>query len=195
MGGIGALGALGAGGAALSGLVATGAVALDVGWGRTRRQLGPMEMEIAAPRPVVFDAVASPYRRTPQAMASKLRVLERGEDMVLAAHFTPLPGGLKATTIETVRFEAPARISFRLARGPVPHVEETFDLDELDGGRTRLRYRGEMGVDLWAAGRWWGAVVARKWERTVAGSLEELRAEAERVAAVGGEGAATRAGR
>ena len=44
--------------------------------------------------------------------------------MILAAHFTEVLGGLKAKTVETVRFERPERISFRLVRGPVPHVIE-----------------------------------------------------------------------
>ena len=121
-----AIAALGGGGLGVYGLAATGALSLDLGWGRTRQRLGPQELTIAAPRSVVFDVVADPYLdRTPRAMAAKFKVLERGTDMVLAAHFTPLPGGMKATTVETVRFERPERISFRLARGPVPHVEET----------------------------------------------------------------------
>jgi hypothetical protein len=38
--------------------------------------------------------------------------------MVLAAHFTPVKCGV-TTTLETVRFERPNRIDFRLVRGPV----------------------------------------------------------------------------
>jgi hypothetical protein len=50
---------------------------------------------MAAPREVVFDVIAEPYLgRAPRALADKLRVLERGGDMVLAAHFTPLGGRL-----------------------------------------------------------------------------------------------------
>jgi hypothetical protein len=58
-------------------------------------------------------------RRAPRALADKLRVLERGSDMVLAAHFTP-----------------PRRAA--------------------------------------------GALVARRWEQTVAASLAAVKAEAER---------------
>ncbi|MET7297981.1 hypothetical protein [Embleya sp. NPDC005575] len=58
-------------------------------------------------------------------MREKVRVPERGTDMVLAAHATPVPGGrLTATTTETVRFTRPDRVGFRLVRGPVPTVVE-----------------------------------------------------------------------
>ena len=46
--------------------------------------------------------------------------------------------------------------------------------------RDGVEYRGELGTDLWALGAWWGAVVAPSWERTVAGSLNAIRTEAER---------------
>ncbi|MGH9121919.1 MAG: SRPBCC family protein, partial [Acidimicrobiales bacterium] len=128
----------------------------------------------------VFDVIAAPYlQRTPQAMSAKLQVLERGSDMVLAAHHTPVTAGIVATTVETVRFSAPERVDFRLARGPVPEVKETFLLSEVGGG-TRLDYGGELAADFWALGRWWGTQVARKWEETVCTSLGSIKAEAER---------------
>jgi hypothetical protein len=74
-------------------------------------------------REQVFDLIAEPYLgRAPRALADKVRVLERGSDMVLAAHFTPLGGrlGLVAQPVETVRFIRPERLDFRLVRGPVP---------------------------------------------------------------------------
>src|SRR5258708_24923592 len=72
-------------------LVVTGKVTLDTGWGRRVRPLGPLTVEIAAPPPVVFDVIAAPYLgRTPRAMAAKLRVVDRGGDMVLAEHYTPV---------------------------------------------------------------------------------------------------------
>jgi hypothetical protein len=124
--------------------------------------------------------VAEPYLgRTTRVVAAKLRVLERGSDMVLAEHFTPLPGGLVATTTETVTFERPDRIRFRLVRGPVPDVREEFVLAEAED-LTRLEYRGELAADLWALGQGWAKVVARKWEATVKESLGSIRAEAER---------------
>lgn len=163
-------------------LVSRGAVTVDLGIGRTVRPLGPIDIRIEAPREVVFDVVSAPYLgRTPRALESKLRVVERGGDMVLAAHFTQLRG-LVATTVETVRFEAPSRVDFRLVRGPVPSVVEQFLLHE-DGDATAFEYRGELGTDFWAAGRLWGNLVARKWERTVRTSLEAVKTEAERRAA------------
>src|ERR671936_148613 len=131
----------------------TGACPLDLGIGRRVRPLGPQVVDMAAPREVVFDVVAEPYLgRTPRTLADKLRVLERGSDMVLAAHFTPLGDrlGLVAQTVETVRFTRPERVDFRLVRGPVPHVVEAFVLTEQPGGTgTRLIYDGEIGADLW----------------------------------------------
>jgi hypothetical protein len=162
----------------------TGALSIDLGVGRRVRPLGPQLVEMAAPRELVFDVLAEPYLgRAPRAVADKLRVLERGGDMALAAHFTPLGGrlGLVAQTVETVRFTRPERVDFRLVRGPVPHVVEAFVLTEQAGGAgTRLAYDGEIGADLWQAGQRWCDLVARQWEQTVAASLATVKAEAER---------------
>ncbi len=174
-----------AGGAAAVGFawLRSGALTLDVGIGRSVRTLGPISRHIRAPREEVFDVIAQPYLgRTPRAMASKLRVLERGSDMVLAEHFTPTGAGRVSTTLETVRFEPPHRVSFRLVRGPVPHVTEAFELESVDDGTT-LRYTGEMGTDFWGLGRAWGKRVAKVWEAAVETSLDSISAEAERRAA------------
>ena len=173
--------AAGAGGAAALtwALVVRGALSVDLGMGRRLRPLGPVLIRITAPRETVFDVIAAPYLGpTPRALGSKLEVLERGEDLVLAAHHTPAYG-LVATTVETVRFERPERIHFRLVRGPVPHVLETFTLREAASG-TELVYTGELGTDLWDLGRLWGAAVARTWQETVRESLADVKAEAER---------------
>src|SRR5438132_1335826 len=80
--------------------VATGRLSVDLGIGRRKRALRPIELDVAAPRQVVFDVIAEPYLgRTPRAMAGKLRVLERGGDLVLAEHRTPIGGGLTAITV------------------------------------------------------------------------------------------------
>jgi hypothetical protein len=160
-------------------LATRGALTVDVGVGRRVRPLGPMLFTIGAPPELVFDVIAAPYlAKTPRAMHNKLEVLERATDMVLAAHFTPTALGT-TTTVETVRFERPHRVSFRLVRGPVPHVTETFELRATATG-TELEYRGELGTDLWTAGAWWGALVARTWEQTVRQSLDGVREESER---------------
>jgi hypothetical protein len=166
-------------------LVATGAVTIDTGIGRSVRALGPVTWRIAAPPDVVFDVVADPYLgRTPRALRDKLEVWERGSDMALAAHFTPTCVG-KATTVETVRFEAPSRIDFRVVRGPVPHVTESFVLSPIESG-TEISWSGVLGTDFWALGRWWGNKVARAWEAAVRKSIEAVRVEAERRAGSGG---------
>jgi hypothetical protein len=159
-------------------LVARGALTLDLGVGRRTRRLGPIEVRIAAPRDIVFDVIEGPYRRTPRAMAGKLRVWERGADVVLAEHFTKL-GPLTASTLELVRFERPERITFRLVRGPVPHAVEIYELRELDG-ETRFVYSGELGADFWALGGLVADRAAPLWERAVADSLEAVVTEAER---------------
>lgn len=163
------------------GSLVRGDLTLDTGWGRTLRPLGPLEFEFPAPRETVFDLIAAPYSiRAPRAFAEKVQVIERGTDMVLAAHRTPVRRGLEAVTLETVRFERPHKINFRLVRGPVPHVTESFELQE-QGRRAKLVYRGEMGADFWAIGRWWCDMVAQKWEAAVKTSLESVREETERL--------------
>jgi hypothetical protein len=164
-------------------LVVAGDLTLDTGIGRRVQPLGPLSRTMAAPRETVFDVISSPYLgRTPRAMTGEIEVLERGSDMVLAAHRTPVGRGMIATTVETVRFERPERVTFRLLRGPVPYVVESFTLTAVDGS-TRLDYEGELGTDLGALGLWWGKQVARKWVATVDASLARIAGEAERRAA------------
>lgn len=173
-----------AAGAGLYLSMATGRVALDLGAGRRHQPLGPLSVDIDASQAIVFDVIAAPYLgKTPRAMSDKVRVLERGTDMVLAEHFTPMGEGFwrrfSTTTVETVRFVQPTRVDFRLVRGPVASVTETFELHDLDG-RTRLDYTGELGTDGWGVGRAWGQVVASRWVATVAESFQSITAEAER---------------
>lgn len=173
------LGVAAAGGVSVLRALAQGALTIDTGIGRSVQPLGPLSWTIAALPEDVFDVIAEPYLgRTPRALEKKLQVWERGSDMVLAAHFTPQSTGM-TTTVETVRFERPSRVEFRLVRGPVPHVSESFDLAPT-GGNTVLTWEGELGTDFWAAGRWWGARVARAWEHAVRLSLDSICAEAER---------------
>lgn len=160
-------------------LFARGALTIDVGVGRRVRPLGPRSWDIRAPREVVFDVIAGPYlEQTPRGLDDKLHVWMRGSDVVLAEHRTPVRCGV-TTTVETVKFERPLRIDFRLVRGPVPHVVESFVLDAADGG-TRLTWDGELGTDFWALGSRWGDLVARAWEKAVDASLRAVTTEAER---------------
>lgn len=162
-------------------LIVTGKLTLDTGWGRRVRPLGPLSVEIAAPAATVFDVIAIPYLgRTPRAMSGKLKVIQRGADMVLAEHYTPVHWGrLTATTLETITFDRPRRIACRLVRGPVPELSEEFALTE-SSGMTRLDYSGELGTDLGAAGEWWADRVAAAWEGAVRSSFKAIKAEAER---------------
>ncbi|MHB8662877.1 MAG: SRPBCC family protein [Acidimicrobiales bacterium] len=167
-------------GAATYRAVVAGKLTLDTGRGRRLQPLGPLTVQIAAPREIVFDVIAAPYlKRTPRAMADEIEVVERGADMVLAAHHTPIGRRTVATTVEIVRFERPEIVAFRLVRGPVPHVVERFVLSDV-AGSTRLEYTGELGTDFGFVGQRWGQVVARRWVATVATSLVGIGEEAER---------------
>jgi hypothetical protein len=178
-----ALGILGAG-IGLYALLVRGSLTVDLGVGRSVRPLGPFTWQIGAPCELVFEVISDPYLgRTPRALESKLRVVERGEDMVLAEHFTRI-GPVVTTTVETVRFEPPEEVHFRLVRGPVPYVVERFRLRATEQG-AELEYSGELGTDLWTVGELWGAAVARRWEAAVRDSLQTVKAEAERRAARG----------
>jgi hypothetical protein len=167
-------------------LLVSGKLTIDTGVGRRIRPLGPFSVQIAASATTVFDVITAPYLgRTPRAMAAHLRVLERGKDMVLAEHYTPLyRGRFTAVTLETVIFDRPGRVSFRLVRGPVPHVAEEFALTE-HHGMTTLAYSGELGTDFGIAGQWWARRVAPAWEGAVRASFTSIRAEAERRASHG----------
>ena len=158
---------------------ASGAVTVDSGVGRRVRELGPVTWKIAADRETVFDVIASSYLgKTPRSMKDRLEVWERGTDMVLAAHYTKVKCGV-TSTVETVHFERPDRINFRLVRGPVPHVRESFVLEAAENGSTLTR-EGELGTDYGALGALWGDVVARSWERAVHSSMKAITSEAER---------------
>lgn len=159
-----------------------GALTVDVGIGRRTIVLGPLVVEIDAPRDLVFEVIAAPYLGSAGPASDHIEVLERGSDLVVAAHRTPTAGGLAAVTVEAVGFRAPEEVTFRLLRGPVPYVTERFALEEVDG-RTRLRYEGELGTDFWAAGAAWGRIVRRIWVRTVERSLADVRQRSEARAA------------
>ena len=176
-----AVGAAGLLGAAF--LLSRGRLHLDVGWGRSLHSLGPIVLSIDAPRELVFEHLAAPYLgRIPSALRRKLTIVEREGNLVVAEHRTPLPL-MDAVTVEAVRFEPPARVAFRLLRGPVPHVTEEFLLEEAGAG-TRFTYRGELGADLWLLGRWYGGRIVRPaWEGVVRQTLDETKAAVEEHAA------------
>lgn len=175
----GAAGLVGTATAAYLGLV-TGRVTLDLGVGRRSRPLGPLTIDVAAPRDIVYAVAAAPYaERRPRALSEKVDIWDRSENVVLAAHRTSVGRGLTVVTVETVTFDPPRRIGFRLLRGPVPHVAESFEFEPSPTG-TQLVYTGELGTDLWRLGERWGDVVAGAWVRAVRASLDSIRVEAER---------------
>jgi hypothetical protein len=162
-------------------LLAMGRLHLDLGWGRSIHELGPIEIRVAAPRDLVFEMLREPYLgHTPR--ASGIEVLARGEDLAVAVHHTKVHF-YTARTIEVIEFEPPARIAFRHLAGPVPYAVEEFALEEAEGA-TDLRYGGEVGIDFFflgrIAGRHW---VRPQWERAVRGHIDDLTRRAEVLAA------------
>jgi hypothetical protein len=162
-------------------LLAMGRLHLDLGWGRSFHELGPIEIRIAAPRDLVFELISAPYLgRTPG--SSGIEVLARGEDLAVAAHLTKVHF-YTARTVEAVKFDPPDRVGFRHLSGPVPHAVEEFVLTESEG-ETELRYDGEVGIDFYFLGRLAGRHWVRpQWERAVREDLEDLRQRAEQLAA------------
>jgi hypothetical protein len=162
-------------------LLAMGRLTLDVGWGRSVHPLGPITFPIEAARDLVFEIIAAPYTgRAPS--DSGIDVLARGGELVVAAHLTRVHF-YTARTVEIVEFEPPSRVGFRHLAGPVPYAVEQFELDE-SGGRTELRYTGQVGIDFFVLGRlaarYW---VRPQWERAVREHLEDVKGSAEQRAA------------
>jgi uncharacterized protein YndB with AHSA1/START domain len=161
-------------------LLAMGRLHLDLGWGRSLHDVGPITVSIDAPRELVFDVIAAPYLgRTPR--GSGIDVIARGDDLAVAAHHTRVHF-YTARTVEVVEFEPPSRVRFRHLTGPVPHAVEEFRLEEAGDG-TELRYEGELGIDFFVlgliAGRYW---VRPQWERVVREHLEDLTRRSEQLA-------------
>jgi hypothetical protein len=161
-------------------LLAMGRLHLDLGWGRSLHELGPITVPIAAPRELVFEIIAAPYLgRTPG--GSGIEVVARSDALVVATHHTKIHF-YTARTVEVLDFEPPTRVGFRHLTGPVPHAVEEFALEEI-GEDTELRYAGELGIDFFVlgriAGRYW---VRPQWERVVREHLEDLKQRAEQTA-------------
>jgi hypothetical protein len=162
-------------------LLAMGRLTLDLGWGRSVHPLGPITFQFEAPSDLVFEIITAPYTgRAPS--DSGIDVLARSDVLVVAAHHTKVHF-YTARTVEIVEFEPPRRVGFRHLAGPVPHAIERFELDA-SGGRTELRYTGEVGIDFFVLGRlaarhW----VRPQWERAVREHLEDVKGSAEERAA------------
>jgi hypothetical protein len=158
-------------------LLAMGRLHLDLGWGRSFHEVGPITVRIAAPRELVFEIASAPYAGRASG-GSGIDVIARAEGLAVAAHHTPVHF-YTARTVEAVELEPPGRIGFRHLTGPVPHAVEEFRLQVVDG-QTELRYSGELGIDFFVLGRIAGRLWVRpQWERTVRGHLEDLKGRAE----------------
>jgi hypothetical protein len=139
-------------------LLAMGRLHLDLGWGRSLHELGPITVPIAAPRQLVFEVVAAPYAgRAPG--GSGIEIVASADSLVVATHHTPVHF-YTARTVEVVEFEPPTSVRFKHLTGPVPHAVEEFIRSEVDG-ETELRYGGEIGIDFFVLGR----IAARYWVR------------------------------
>jgi Polyketide cyclase / dehydrase and lipid transport len=160
-------------------LLAMGRLNLDLGWGRSFHELGPIEIRIAADRDLAFELISAPYLHRAEKV-SGIEVLVRGDDLAVAAHHTKVHF-YTAITVEAVKFEPPGRVGFRHIKGPVPYGVEEFALEEVDGD-TELRYSGEVGIDFFflgrIAGRYW---VRPQWERAVREDLDDLKRRAEQL--------------
>lgn len=156
-----------------------GGLTIDLGWGRTVHPLGPIHVAIQAPRGIVFDVVSSPYLgRARRGLGDRLEVVDRGTDLVVAKHSTRL-SLFTSSTVESVRFETPERISFRLLRGLAPSVAEAFTFEETDAG-TVMSYRGELAMDFWILGHVSGRFLVKPtWEKVVRRHLGEVKAMSE----------------
>jgi hypothetical protein len=158
-------------------LLAMGRLNLDLGWGRSLHELGPITMRIAAPCELVFEVISAPYLGRASG-GSEIEVLARDERLVVAAHYTRVHF-YTARTVEAVELEPPRRVGFRHLTGPVPHAIERFALDAV-GEETELRYDGELGIDYFAVGRIAGRRWVRpQWESTVRAHLEDVKRRAE----------------
>lgn len=157
-------------------LLAMGRLHLDLGWGRSVHPLGPITIEIGAPRELVFGILAAPYRE--RARADGIDVLESDGRLAVAAHYTRVHF-YTARTVEVIELEEPTRIGFRHLTGPVPYAVEEFVLTE-QGDRCELRYTGEIGIDYFLLGRLAGRCWVRpQWERTVRAHVDEVKERAE----------------
>jgi hypothetical protein len=158
-------------------LLAMGRLHLDLGWGRSVHELGPITTRIAAPRDLVFELISAPYLGRASG-GSEIEVIAGGDEVVVAAHHTKVHF-YTARTIEVIELEAPARVGFRHLTGPVPHAVEEFVLQEVDGD-TQVRYSGEVGIDFFLLGRIAGRHWVRpQWERAVRTHLEDIKQRSE----------------
>jgi hypothetical protein len=91
-------------------LVVTGKSATGTGWSRRVRPPGLFWRRDRRWAFAVFDVIAAPACAARPGDARKAQGLQRGMDMVLAGHYTPVhESRLAAATLETVTLDRPLR--------------------------------------------------------------------------------------
>jgi hypothetical protein len=129
------------------------------------RELTPIAIEVAAPRVYVFRCLTAFGEPSPIWRAGRIPELLDRKGSVLTVRFRTRLLGRATTTIERVRLQPPHTISFEHVEGPFSDLREVVELTPLEGGRTRLEYRGDMVVGH--------RLLARIFERLVAAPLHE----------------------
>lgn len=86
-------------------LLAMGRLHLDLGWGRSLHELGPISVRIEAPRELVFQVLGAPYLGTASG-GSEVELIARDGSLAVAAHFTRVHF-YTARTVEVIELDAP----------------------------------------------------------------------------------------
>ena len=138
-----------------------------------RRPLKPLALDIGA-HPGLVHQVASAVG---QEGDHSSRLLERPAPDRMIVEYTTVVLGRPVVTLEEVTV-APGSIHYRLLKGPLPAVEEDFEIDERPGGCT-LRYRGWFEPNTGLRGVVDRFMVPRLYERALRASMAQVKAIAE----------------
>ncbi len=138
----------------------------------------PVRIDINAPRELVFEMAAAVGGSLPDGPPHASELIRRDGNVLVVRFSAPAPFRFFGF-LEEVTLRAPMRIDYRVLEGPLDHVVEWLDLDEV-GGVTTVTYAGEVGHRIPLVARFI-AVPAYRWymRRT----LSALKAAAERRAA------------
>lgn len=144
--------------------------------------LGPIEVDIAAPAPLVFQmlgAIGQGARRP----GEHAEIVERDGDTFVADFWTPVPlpfGRPRSVrTRETVRLVPPDRIEYVHIDGPVRGLRESITIQALEAGRSRLVYRGTYEPGRIGSGVLFRSLARPSVERAVRDHFADLRERAE----------------
>jgi hypothetical protein len=93
------------------------------------------KIDVAAPRELVFEVIASAGRSVGETYEGKL------------VEFETRWRGRVIKTVELVMLDPPARIGYRWVEGPLDRVEEEILLDAPTPGKTVMTYAGRLGTE------------------------------------------------